>query len=105
MGTIRYSGTLGEGQTRHCLDAWVKAYIQVDGGVRLCCYETLVGTIETESLDEVLNNDVAKAYRRGLLTGDLMPMCRICGDKQIVSIEKLKVSVEEWFKNGKISLN
>lgn len=104
-GTKRYSADPSLGQTRFCLDAWAKAFIQVDGGVRLCCYETLVGNIHHNSLDEVLNNDEAKSYREGLLTGNLKPMCKICGDKKIVKTETLKAAVESWYKTGKMSLH
>lgn len=106
MGETKiYSGTLGPGQTRLCLDAWAKAFIQVDGGVRLCCYNTPVGNINQGTLDEVLNSDVAMGYRQGLLTGDLRPMCRICGDKRIVPLRELRNAVEEWYATGKMSLH
>ena len=100
-----FSGAPAEGQTRMCLDAWAKSYIQVDGGVRLCCYKTYVGSLRSNTLDEVLNGPQAVAYRRGLLTGELLPMCKICGDKKIVNTEELKYAVEEWYRTGKMALH
>lgn len=99
-----YSLEPQEGQTRLCIDPWAKAFIRASGEVHLCCYHTPVGSVNNKSLDEVLNSEEAKAYRLGLLTGDLKPACQLCGDKKLVSPEELKRVVEEWYKNRKMEI-
>ena len=99
-----YSIEPQEGQTRLCVDPWAKVFIRASGEVHLCCYYTPVGSIIDKPLDEVLNGEEAKSYRLGLLTGDLKPMCKLCGDKKIVSTEELKHAVEEWYQNKKMEI-
>ncbi len=103
--TIHYHGTVDKGYTLLCLDPWTKCFIKADGSVRLCCYETTVGNINEDKLENILNNQNTIDHRRGLLTGDLMPMCKLCGYKKIVPIEDLKQAVEEWYKSGKLPLH
>jgi radical SAM protein with 4Fe4S-binding SPASM domain len=99
-----YAAEPTEGLTRLCIDAWTKTVIQVDGTVKLCCYYTPVGNINDKSLIEILNDDEAKRYRKGLLTGDLMPMCHKCGDKKLVETHVLLDAVKSWYEHGKLPL-
>lgn len=97
--TIHYHGEVTAGYTRMCLDPWSKCFIKADGTVRLCCYETAVGNINDNSLDEILNNERTIAYRNGLLTGQLLPMCKICGYKPVVTVKELSSLVESKLYN------
>jgi radical SAM protein with 4Fe4S-binding SPASM domain len=95
-----YSIIPEEGETRMCLDPWAKCFVRANGDVHLCCYNTNVGNLRDGSLDDVLNNDRAKAFRAGLLNGKPLPRCQTCGDKAVCSPEELKEKVQEWYDNG-----
>jgi len=95
-----YSIAPEEGKTRMCLDPWAKAFIRANGDVHLCCYNTNVGNLKDKTLDEVLNSDEAKAYRKGLLTGKPLSQCKICGDKSVCTTAELEQTVQEWYNYG-----
>lgn len=100
-----YSLAPNSSETRLCIDAWAKAFIQVDGGVRLCCYATPVGNINDGGLEGALNSEEAQSYRAGLLSGNLKSMCKMCGDKKIVPLRELHKAVQDWYITGRISLH
>ena len=89
-----------EGQTRLCLDPWGKAFVRVNGDVHLCCYGTNVGNLRDGTLEEILNNERAMAYRKDLLTGNLKAPCKGCGNKKVCSIIELKELVADYYENG-----
>ncbi len=95
-----YTITPKDGETRMCLDPWAKVFIRANGDVHLCCYNTNVGNLSEGTLDEVLNNETAQAYRQGLLTGNLKPACQCCGDKQACTTIDLMKKVQEWLDKG-----
>ena len=90
-----------EGQTRKCLDPWGKCFIKNNGDVWLCCNSTMVGNIMADRLENILNNQSTRAYRQGLLTGNLQPVCTKCLDKPICSTEELLTHVIEFNHAGK----
>jgi hypothetical protein len=47
-----------------------------------------VGDIKNHSLSEIVNNEQAEAYRHGLQTGELMPVCRTCPDRATITIQE-----------------
>lgn len=99
IGPKIYSQSPKHGETRLCLDPWTKAFIRADQQVHLCCYHTPIGSIKDNTLIEILNNNISKSYRIGLLTGDLKETCKHCGDRKLVSIDELKSSVEKWYQD------
>jgi len=95
-----YNLSLQPGESRLCIDPWAKVVISANGDVNLCCYTTKVGNLRDGSLEEIINGELAKQYREGLLTGNPMPLCRSCGDKPACSISQLKQKVDDWFEQG-----
>lgn len=87
-----------EGMTRRCLDPWSFAYIQSDTGMRLCCFSNeVVGHLGTgQSLGEILDSELPRDYRRGLLTGDMREACISCWARPWVPVEELQREVQEW---------
>lgn len=104
MLPILYALSVVPGQTRMCLDPWAKAFVRIGGDVHLCCYYTPVGNLATGTLSEILDSDEAKAYRQGLLTGELKPACQCCGDKRICTTQELEEKVREWYATGKMDV-
>jgi hypothetical protein len=87
---LRWSGQ-PEGMTRNCLDPWIYARICVDAGVKPCCItnETVGFLGEDGALEDILNNPRMQAYRRGILTGELLPACRTCTNRGWIELEKM----------------
>lgn len=90
------------GCTRLCLDPWSKTFIRADLKVCLCCHSPPVGTLEDSTLEEVLNNSEATAYREGLLSGHLKPACQSCPDRKIVTIEEAQTALITYLQLGEI---
>ena len=56
-----------------------------------------MGSLSKERpLNEILNGPEIKAYRQGILTGDLVPACRDCHCKAWVSIHEMENRVTEY---------
>ena len=88
--------------TRNCLDPWGFCFIQTDETVRLCCFsQESVGDLMTAvTLDEVLNGRRARAYREGLLNGEMVDACKNCWARSLVPVESFRQSVAAWVKGG-----
>lgn len=95
-----YSIEPTDGMTRMCLDPWGKALIKANGDVWLCCNGAHVGNVQEEELSNILNNQAAQEYRRGLLEGRPLPACKHCVDRKACSIEELKTLVRGYYANG-----
>lgn len=90
----------GPGETRLCIEPWSSVFIKANGDVRLCCYDSYVGSIMYRTLSEILNGDEAEEYRTALLSGNLKNVCKYCGDKRVVSIDELRSAVNNWQEKG-----
>ncbi len=79
------------GQTRDCLDPWDVVFFAADGSIRPCCgtIDPVGNTAEDSACDSVWNDEPFRAYRRGLLTGDLKPACRNCSMRGWTTVENL----------------
>ncbi len=60
-----------------CNAPWVSAVIEADGNVRPCFFHPALGNIHHEPLDEIINGDVARAFR-GELNVESNPVCQKC---------------------------
>lgn len=60
-----------------CNAPWVSAVIEVDGAVRPCFFHPKIGSIETATLEEALNNEDAKTFRSALNIPQ-NPVCQHC---------------------------
>jgi Fe-coproporphyrin III synthase len=75
----RFREHLGElsPQAPICNAPWVSAVIEVDGSVRPCFFHRVVGNITSSSLEEVVNGQAARLFRKSLsVPAD--PTCRRC---------------------------
>jgi len=61
----------------HCNAPWVSAVVEADGTVRPCFFHRSLGNIREGPLDQLLNSDEARAFRRSLdVRRD--PICQRC---------------------------
>ena len=60
-----------------CNAPWVSAVLEVDGSVRPCFFHQKIGNTDDKSLYEVINDDVARAFRASLNV-DENPTCQRC---------------------------
>jgi MoaA/NifB/PqqE/SkfB family radical SAM enzyme len=51
---------------KKCNAPWVSAVVEADGTVRPCFFHDSLGSIKSESLDDILNSEKSNAYRKGL---------------------------------------
>ncbi len=101
---MKFSINPQEGFTRLCLDPWAKAFIRADGKVCLCCNAPPVDIIGDKSLVEILDGENTRRYRLGLLTGNLMPACQICPDRQVVPLQEEENRVRQYINTGKMDV-
>jgi MoaA/NifB/PqqE/SkfB family radical SAM enzyme len=60
-----------------CNAPWVSAVLEVDGSVRPCFFHQKIGNTEDKSLYEIINGDIARAFRTSLNV-DENPTCKRC---------------------------
>jgi Fe-coproporphyrin III synthase len=75
----RFREHLGElsPQAPICNAPWVSAVIEVDGSVRPCFFHRPVGSVQSSTLEEVVNGETAKLFRQSLNVSE-NPTCRRC---------------------------
>lgn len=77
---VRYFAALngdGDFPTTVCNAPWVSAVIETDGTVRPCFFHRGYGNLNERPLEEILNSEEARAFRRNLdVTQD--PICSRC---------------------------
>jgi len=66
----------------------------------VCCYSPPLGTLGDKTLDEILDGPEATEYRTKLLSGEMMPACQTCPDKNLVPIERLHEIVTRYVESG-----
>lgn len=89
----KYCSSLPLGSTRNCLDPWTQLFVTATGGVRPCCNAPKFGEVFDRPLFAWMNSPEIKEYRRGLLSGSLMPACENCHDRPTISIDELRAKV------------
>jgi MoaA/NifB/PqqE/SkfB family radical SAM enzyme len=74
-----FKAQLGEvaAESPRCYAPWVSAVIEASGEVRPCFFHRPIGSIHEASLDEVVNGEAARAFRRELNVAE-NPICRRC---------------------------
>ncbi len=86
-----------EGQTRDCLDPWQTAYIHATGAIRPCCfYETHLGMLDEQSLDEIYEGDAFRDLRRAMLDGNLPSSCATCHARPLIDRDAFRRKVSEY---------
>ena len=60
-----------------CNAPWVSAVVETDGSVRPCFFHPVVGNLQKESLQEIVNSSAARAFRANLDVA-ANPVCRNC---------------------------
>jgi Fe-coproporphyrin III synthase len=74
-----FKAQLGElsPESPRCNAPWVSAVIEPDGKVRPCFFHGAIGSIHDGSLEEVVNGETARAFRRRLNVAE-NPICQRC---------------------------
>jgi Fe-coproporphyrin III synthase len=68
---------LAKNESPQCNAPWASAVIEVDGTVRPCFFHRPIGSIQEQSLEDVINGDAALAFRSGLDIPN-NPICNRC---------------------------
>jgi MoaA/NifB/PqqE/SkfB family radical SAM enzyme len=68
---------LATAESPRCNAPWVSAVIEADGNLRPCFFHRPVGNVREAALEEVINGETARAFRRELNV-ETNPVCRRC---------------------------
>ncbi|PWC58192.1 hypothetical protein TSH7_24185 [Azospirillum sp. TSH7] len=98
IDTIR---DLPEGMTRFCLDPWQYVEFQTNGAVTPCCNRPAIGTLGTQSLEDILNGEAARRLRADLLNGKPDQHCRRCHIRAPAQPNELHQSIAELLAHAK----
>jgi len=60
-----------------CNAPWISAVIEVDGSVRPCFFHRPIGSINSSTLEEVINGEAARLFRQSLSVSN-NPTCQRC---------------------------
>ncbi len=64
---------------RACQRPWTGLFVENDGSVRVCCFDSpLIGNLDEQSLPEIWNGLLARDLRRSFLESDPPESCRSC---------------------------
>lgn len=74
-----------------CNAPWVSAVMEVDGSVRPCFFHRPIGSVETATLDQVINGPDARQFRASLNIGE-NPTCQRC----VCSLNYVPETSGEW---------
>ncbi|MBE5859762.1 MAG: radical SAM protein [Butyrivibrio sp.] len=91
--------------TRVCFDPWFFRNIHAGGMICPCCamHDTDYGDYLIDSLDvegaKIFHNSEVLRLKKGLLTGNLSPMCQTCAlvPNQLISTDEYKKRLEKEF--------
>ena len=96
----RFTEIPSDNETRMCLDPWSKVFIKIDGSVALCCNAPPIGSLKDQTLQQILDNDEAKKYRKGLLIADLPYHCKVCPDRCTTTPQKLEETLMKYLEGN-----
>jgi MoaA/NifB/PqqE/SkfB family radical SAM enzyme len=68
---------MGKAESPVCNAPWVSAVIEADGAVRPCFFHHSLGNIHESGLEEIVNGEAARSFRRSLRIAD-NPICQRC---------------------------
>ena len=86
--------------TRMCLDPWSLLLIKANGDVLPCCHSKPIGSIENQSMEEIINSQELEAYKIGLFTGKLTVSCQYCPARRKCTTEELHAALDKYQKTG-----
>jgi len=85
-----------------CILPWIHIYANADGSVIPCCiahHHMHMGNVQTNTIEEIWNNDAYKSLRRAMLEGERSPTCRACYNQEELGVESLRQSINGEFEH------
>lgn len=83
-----------------CIYPWIHLNTWPDGKVFQCCltgWQNHIGNLETESLEEIWNNDYMKNLRRSMINGEKHQSCQKCYEQEKKGINSSRISANKNF--------
>ena len=87
--------------TKNCLDPWSFVLCKSNGDVMSCCWHSPIGTLQENTLEEILSGAKAQSLRKSLLSGDLNKHCKKCPARENCTTTELESSVNFYLENHK----
>lgn len=91
-----------ETRTRDCTDPWDLVFVHADGQIGLCCWSLPLGTLEEQSLEEIVQGKSARELRAGLLSGDLAECCLNCPARTWTTLGALERRVDDLLDENRL---
>lgn len=85
-----------------CIYPWIHLNTWPDGKVFQCCltdWRNHIGNLETETLEEIWNNEYMKDLRRKMLTGEKHASCKKCYEQEDNGIYSSRLTANKNFKH------
>jgi radical SAM protein with 4Fe4S-binding SPASM domain len=86
-------------RTRKCFQPWDTINVGADGGVYPCCVVAdalIIGSLKTDSLQEILEGESLRTLRFKLLTGELIDVCKDCNNADLIETTKFAPALEQY---------
>lgn len=89
--------------SRLCAEPFAKPVVNFRGEAFPCCSESAcqMGNVFREGLDGVLDGPGFDSLRRGLLTGELHPICRECTRAQLAPLGRVRRHIAMHLERGR----
>ena len=88
---------MAESSSTFCALPWTHQYVNMDGKIRACCiYQTMLGDLKQESLEEIWNSDHTKKLRLRMLKGEKSVGCKMCSSRTDVNVPNMASDSNDW---------
>jgi organic radical activating enzyme len=96
---IKLSKNIGN---NFCFAPWTNLHLTIDGDYKTCCIgSTLLGNIQTNSIDEAVNSEKLKLIQLNLIANKENTNCEACVKNEVAS----GVSERQWYDQDPIEIN
>lgn len=88
---------MAEGSKTFCTMPWAHQYVNMDGKIKACCiYQTILGDMKHNTLEEIWNSDQTKKLRLKMLKGEKPVGCKICTSRADLNVPNMADDSNDW---------
>ena len=88
---------MAESSSTFCALPWAHQYVNMDGKIRACCiYQTMLGDLKENTLEEIWNSDHTKKLRLRMLRGEKSVGCKMCSNRADVNVPTMADDSNDW---------
>lgn len=88
---------MAESSSTFCALPWAHQYVNMDGKIKACCiYQTHLGDLKENSLEEIWNSEYTKKLRLRMLKGEKSVGCKMCSSRSDINIPNMADDSNNW---------